>query len=99
MSSLENKYDPIEKLIFIEGLKIKTIHFHQDLDLMIIVLSNGKIMKIRLSVFSGLKNATEEQLMDFRLIGKGVGVHWPQLDEDLSLKRFLQEELIKVSAA
>ncbi|MEM7108865.1 MAG: DUF2442 domain-containing protein [Bacteroidota bacterium] len=46
-----------------------------------------------------LKKATQSQLNDYRLIGKGVGVHWPQLDEDLSLKGFLREELSQVVAA
>ena len=64
---------------------------------MLIVLNNGKILRRASSKL--LKKATEEQLNDYRLIGKGVGLHWPQLDEDLSLKGFLQEEVYRVSAA
>jgi len=96
MSSLVNQYDPIEKVIFKGGLRIKAVHFHKDLDLMLIVLNNGKILKHAISSSSVLKKAKNEQLNDYRLIGKGAGIHWPQLDEDLSLKGFLQETLTRV---
>jgi len=31
-------------------------------------------------------------------MGNGTGVHWPDIDEDLSLKGFLQDEVRKVVA-
>jgi len=63
---------------------------------MVVVLNNGKILKQELSCSSILPEANEDQLNDFRLIGKGVGIHWPQLDEDISLKGLLQEAFNKV---
>ncbi|CAN5237069.1 hypothetical protein BH23BAC1_BH23BAC1_36720 [soil metagenome] len=99
MSSLVNKYDTLEQIIIRDGLRIKAIHLHKDLDLMLIVLNNGKILRRAISSSKLLKKATEKQLNDYRLIGKGAGIHWPQLDEDLSLKGFLQEELSRVIAA
>jgi len=80
-------------------LRIKAVHFHKDLDLMLIVLNNGKILRRTISGSRLLEKATEMQLNNYRLIGKGAGIHWPQLDEDLSLKAFLQEELARVIAA
>jgi len=44
MSSLSNDYDSIEKIIYEDGLKIKALHFHPDLDLMLVVLSNKKVL-------------------------------------------------------
>jgi len=35
-------------------------------------------------------------LFQYELIGDGIGIHWPLLDEDLSLKGFLQDELRRV---
>jgi hypothetical protein len=99
MSSFANQYDPIEKMIFEGGLRIKAVHFHKDLDLMLIVLNNGKILKHAISSSPLLKKAKNDQLNNYRLIGKGAGIHWPQLDEDLSLKGFLQEALTQVVAA
>lgn len=66
---------------------------------MLIVLNNGKILRRTISGSRLLEKATEMQLNNYRLIGKGAGIHWPQLDEDLSLKAFLQEELARVIAA
>lgn len=99
MSSLINKYDALEQVIIRDGLRIKAVHLHKDLDLMLIVLNNGKILRRAISSSKLLKMATEEQLNDYRLIGNGVGIHWAQLDEDLSLKGFLQEELSRVIVA
>jgi len=99
MSSFINMYDSIEKVIFEEGLCIKAIHFHKDIDLMLIVLNNGKVLKHTISSSSLLENAESDQLNNYRLIGKGVGVHWPELDEDLSLKGFLQTTLTQVIVA
>lgn len=98
MSSLINQYDPIEKVIFEDGLRIKAVHFHKDLDLMLVVLTNGKILRRKISASTLLINATPEQLDDYCLTGRGAGIHWPQLDEDLSLKGFLKDELIQVVA-
>ena len=98
MNSFINQYDSIEKVIFEEGLRVKAVHFHKDLDLMLVVLNNGKILKHSISRFSVLKKAKNDELNDYRLIGKGVGLHWPQLDEDISLKGLLQETLAQVVA-
>ncbi len=99
MSSFINMYDSIEKVIFEEGLRIKAIHFHKDIDLMLIVLNNGKVLKHTISGSPLLEKAESNQLNNYRLIGKGVGVHWPELDEDLSLKGFLQTTLTQVVEA
>jgi hypothetical protein len=36
--------------------------------------------------FPRLKNATSAQLKKYRLIGLGTGIHWENLDEDLSVE-------------
>jgi hypothetical protein len=33
------------------------------------------------------------ELLNYRLIANGTGIHWPLLDEDVSLKGFLQQYL------
>lgn len=65
---------------------------------MLVVLNNGKILRRKISASKLLMSAKPEQLNDYRLTGRGVGIHWPQLDEDLSLKGFLKEELMQVVA-
>lgn len=94
MSSSQNKYDPIESLIFEHNLKIKGVHFYPDMDLMLIVLNNQRVLRYPLSDSKRLKNASKEQLENFELTGKGYGIHWPDIDEDISLKGLLTKELI-----
>jgi len=87
------KYDAIEQLIFDEQIRIEAVDIHSRLDTFIILLNTKAVLKLSLSTFPGLKNATQEQLNEYTLIANGTGVHWPLLDEDLSLKGFLQQEL------
>jgi hypothetical protein len=95
-TSLNNRYDAIENLIFSEGLRIEALDFHPDLDMMLIILNTKVILNHSLSSYKGLKKADKSQLLEYKLISGGTGVHWPLLDEDLSLKGFLQNELRKV---
>lgn len=59
--------------------------------LMLVVLNNQKVLQRKLSSSYHLLNATPEQLQNLQLIGGGIGIHWPDVDEDLSLKGFLKE--------
>jgi len=93
MTTLENKYDELEEIIYKEGLRIRAVHFHKDLDMMLIVLNNKRTLQRPLSYTKRLKKASLAELNNYRLIAKGVGIHWPDLDEDLSLKGFLREEI------
>lgn len=93
MITLENNYDEIEKIIYEEGLRIIAVHIHADLDMMLIVLNNKRTLQRSLSYTDRLKNASTDELTNYQLIAKGVGIHWPDIDEDLSLKGFLQEEM------
>lgn len=86
--------DALDKLIYEDGLRIKQIYFDKELDLMLIVLNNKKIIKRAISEFKRLATASEKQLYNFD--NDGVGVHWPDVDEDLSLRGFLQHELAHV---
>lgn len=50
---------------------------------MIIFLEDGREVSIPLEWFSSLRDASKEQLDNWRLIGGGEGIHWEDLDEDL----------------
>lgn len=95
-TSIQNNYDSIERLIYEEGLRIETIDFHPELDLMLIVLNTKAVLQQQISSYKLLKSADISSLSQYELIGNGTGVHWNLLDEDLSLKGFLKEELKKV---
>ena len=53
-------------------------------------LTDGRAISVPLAWSWRLSEATPEQRANFRLIGTGQGVHWPDLDEDLSVEGFLR---------
>lgn len=93
MSTSVNKYDAVENLIYEEGLRIQALNIHPELDLLLVILNTKAILRQKLSSYVKLANATKEQLHNYQFIGEGTGIFWPDIDEDLSLKGFLQEEL------
>jgi hypothetical protein len=96
MNSSTNKYDALENLIYQESLRIQAINIHQELDLMVVVLNTKAILRQKISAYPKLQGATQQQLLHYEFIGNGTGIHWPEIDEDLSLKGFLQDELRNV---
>ena len=54
-------------------------------DKIYIYLSSGDILTIPYSYTKRIENAKKEQLLSYRIIGGGVGVHFEQIDEDISL--------------
>jgi hypothetical protein len=93
MSTSQNKYDSLEQLIFEEGISIVSVDIHKELDLMLIILNTKAILRQQISSYKSLSQASATDLERFELIAGGKGIHWPLLDEDLSLKGFLQQEL------
>jgi len=61
-----------------------------DADRMYVQLSDGREIAVPLEWFPGLRNASDKQRNNWRLIGKGVGIHWNDLDEDLSVEGLLR---------
>jgi hypothetical protein len=88
----KNRFDPIDSMIFQEGLRIQKLFFDIELDLMLIVLNNKTVIKESISKFQLLKSATLEQLEQYEI--SRTGVHWPTLDEDLSLRGFLKTAML-----
>ena len=54
-------------------------------DMICLVLADGREVKTPLEFYPRLAHATPEQLNNFRLLGGGTGIHWEELDEDLSV--------------
>jgi len=61
-----------------------------DAERMHVQLSDGREICVPLEWFPSLRNATDEQRNKWRLIGKGVGIHWEELDEDISVEALLR---------
>ena len=48
---------------------------------------DGRELGVPLSRFPRLANATPEQRSNLRILGRGIGIHWPDVDEDISVAR------------
>lgn len=95
MNTSNDNYDSLEELIYSEEIRIQAIEAYPELDMLLVLLNTGGVLKEPLSAYPLLKEASRDQLQHYELIGQGVGVHWPDLDEDLSLKGFLREAIRK----
>jgi len=56
------------------------------------VLADGREISAPLEWFPRLRDASVEQRNHWRLIGKGVGVHWPEIDEDIAVETLMREQ-------
>jgi len=58
-------------------------------DTLSVDLSDGRTISVPLEWFPRLVHATLEERNNWRLIGKGHGIHWEDIDEDISVKGLL----------
>jgi hypothetical protein len=56
---------------------------------LLVELSDGRLLGTPIRWYPRLANATPEQRANWRLAGADEGVHWPDVDEDLSLEGML----------
>ncbi len=58
-------------------------------DVLHVVLLDGREIIVPIEWFPRLRDATQEQRENWRLIGGGIGIHWEALDEDISVESLL----------
>ena len=58
-------------------------------DTLVADLSAGRTISVPLAWYPRLVHATPEERRNWRLIGMGQGIHWPDLDEDISVEGLL----------
>jgi hypothetical protein len=59
-------------------------------DALSVSLRDGRVITVPLAWYPRLLNATPEQLQNWKIAGGGYGLHWPDLDEDLSTEGLLR---------
>jgi hypothetical protein len=59
-------------------------------DKLVVILADGRELSTPLAWFPRLMAATTEQRKNWRLIGRGLGIHWPDVDEDISVESLLR---------
>ncbi len=58
-------------------------------DSLVVDLVDGRTLSVPLAWYPRLLHGTPEERANWRLIGRGEGIHWPDLDEDLSVEGLL----------
>jgi len=58
-------------------------------DALIVDLADGRTVSVPLAWYPRLAHGTSDERTQWRLIGRGEGIHWPQLDEDVSVEGLL----------
>jgi Protein of unknown function (DUF2442) len=58
-------------------------------DSLTVELDDGRSISVPLAWYPRLSHATREERNNWRLIGRGEGIHWPDLDEDISVEHLL----------
>ena len=61
-----------------------------DQDALIVDLMDGRTISVPLAWYPRLADASPEARRDWRIAGAGYGIHWPDLDEDLSTEGLLR---------
>lgn len=69
------------------GLRLVDVDFIGDK--LIAHFVNGREVSLDVKRYPRLQRATSAQRNKWRLIGKGAGIHWESLDEDLSVENLL----------
>jgi hypothetical protein len=63
-----------------------------DEDSLHVTLADGRIVTAPLEWFPRLRDALPSQKANWRLIGSGIGIHWEDIDEDISVRSLLIAE-------
>jgi hypothetical protein len=59
-------------------------------DELIVALSDGRKIAVPLDWFPRLRSASPDQRERWTLLGGGIGIHWPGVDEDISVAGLLR---------
>jgi hypothetical protein len=55
-------------------------------DTLTVDFSDGRTISVPLAWYPRLAHGTPEERAKWRLLGRGEGIHWPQLDDDISVE-------------
>jgi hypothetical protein len=70
------------------GERVRDVHVTEDT--LALDLADGRTIIVPLTWYPRLLNATMEQRSHWEVSGAGYGIHWPEIDEDLSTEGLLR---------
>ncbi len=75
-----------------EGREALARHVAVTEDTLTVDLTDGRTIAVPLGWYPRLTHATAEERRSWRLLGGGRGIHWPAIDEDISVVNLLTGE-------
>ena len=69
---------------------VRAMHVAVEGARLVVDLMDGRTIAVPLAWYPRLANATVQQRNHWELAGGGYGIHWPDIDEDLSTERLLR---------
>ena len=75
--------------IAVEYIEPKLLNIQVSEDEITVILADGRRISVPLAWSWRLSEATPEQRQNYQLIGDGQGIHWPEIDEDISVEGML----------
>jgi hypothetical protein len=66
------------------------VDVHVSADALTVMLADGRSISAPIEWYPRLQNGTAKERRRWELIGSGRGVHWPDLDEDISVEALLR---------
>ncbi len=70
------------------GERVKNVRFTKDT--LVVDLADGRTLSVPLVWYPRLQSANQQQRNNWQLSGAGYGIHWPDIDEDLSVDGLLR---------
>jgi hypothetical protein len=71
----------------IGNIKVQDVAVSEDA--LVVDLSDGRTISAPLAWYPRLLNGSSQERRNWRLIGDGEGIHWPDLDEDISAENLI----------
>jgi hypothetical protein len=65
------------------------VNVHSTEDTLTVDLSDGRTISVPLGWYPRLEHASPKERKNWRFIGKGQGIHWADIDEDISVEGLL----------
>lgn len=84
-------------VIDIQDLRAQEVEVREDT--LVVSLADGRTISVPLAWFPRLWYGTPEERNNFEIIGDGNYIHWPELDEDLSISGILAGRRAKENPA
>jgi hypothetical protein len=87
MSTLAKTDKRMQRAFVPTSALAKSVEF--DDSMMSVSLLDGRVLRVPIAWFPLLRDATPEQRRNYEIAGGGISLHWPDIDEDLSVAGLL----------